>query len=289
MSKVCVVTGGGSGIGKAVAAMLPNEYTVVITGRNLEKLQKTADSLNKDGHHIVARTCDVSNREDVKKLAEYASSLGEVVKVFNCAGVSGSMAHRDTIIRINALGTLYVNQEFYKVMNGGVICNTASNSAFIPFKFFLPSKKTYELAITDEDRFVEKMSKKAKITKDESNNSQMAYMFSKNFVKWFTEKCSFKYLETKGIRVFSVSPGFVKTPMTDLEQGEATEMLLSYSGLHRGAEPEEIAFLMACLADERCGYFVGADALADGGCINNGYNMGTCTKYYDKKSLKENW
>ena len=231
MSKVCVVTGGGSGIGKAVAMNLPKEYTVVITGRSLEKLQKTADQLNEDGRHIVATTCDVSKREEVKKLAEYAASLGEVVKVFHCAGVSGSMASKDTIVRINALGTVYVNQEFYKVMNGGVICDTSSNSSFILPSFLMPSKKLYALAVSDEEKFVTKMVKKASMTKDEYMCSQMAYFMSKGFVRWYAKQCGYKYLANKGIRVFSISPGFVKTPMTELEQGEATDTLLSYTAL----------------------------------------------------------
>ena len=61
------------------------------------------------------------------------------------------------------------------------------------------------------------------------------------------------------------------------------------TGLFRGAEPEEIAFLMTSLADERCGYFMGADVLVDGGCVNNSYSILTAAKKYDKKSLKENW
>ena len=88
-NKVCVVTGGGSGIGKAVAQSLPKDCTVIITGRNEEKLQKTADELNKEGCHIVVRACDVSKRSDVTSLAEYAKSLGEVKIVVNAAGISG--------------------------------------------------------------------------------------------------------------------------------------------------------------------------------------------------------
>ncbi len=289
MGNVHVVTGGGSGIGKAIATMLPKEDTVIITGRTLAKLEKTAASINESGAHVVATTCDVSQRSDVKKLAEYAASLGEVKKVFHCAGVSGTMADRETIMRINALGTVYVNQEFYKVMNGGVICDTASNSGYILPKIMMPSKKIFSLAISDEEQFVKKMAKKAKLLKDESANVQFAYMMSKNFARWYSENCTFKYMVTKGIRVFSVSPGYVKTPMTEKEEGEGTENLLSYTGLFRGAEPEEIAFLMTSLADERCGYFMGADVLVDGGCVNNSYSILTAAKKYDKKSLKENW
>ena len=79
--KVNVVTGGGTGIGRAAAAMLPKDEKVVITGRRLEKLNKTAEELNAEGHQLVGMTCDVSKREDVKKLAEFAASLGDVSKV----------------------------------------------------------------------------------------------------------------------------------------------------------------------------------------------------------------
>lgn len=289
MGNVCVVTGGGSGIGKAIVSELPKESTVIITGRSLDKLEKTADEFNKNGYHVIAASCDVSSRDDVKKLAAFAASHGEVKKVIHCAGVSGSMADRETIIKINALGTMYVNQEFYKVMNGGVICDISSNSGYILPKLLLPSKKVYYLALSDEEAFLKKMTKKAKLLKKEDINTQIAYMISKNFVRWYANGCAYKYMANKNIRVFSVSPGFVKTPMTDKEAGEATDILLTYTGLNRGAEAEELAFLVAALSDERCAYLMGADVICDGGCINNGYSFLSATKKYDKHALKENW
>ena len=286
--KIHVVTGGGSGIGKAVAAMLPKDETVIIIGRNLEKLNKTAEALNADGSHIQAIPCDVSKREDVRKLAEYSASLGEVDKVIHCAGVSGSMADRETIMRINALGTVHVNQEFYKVMNGGCILDIASDSGYMLPKILLPGKRVYRLAITDEETFVARMTKKAKLGKEEVS-SQIAYLISKNFARWYAERCAFKYMATKGIRVLSVSPGFVKTPMTDKEQGKASDTMLGYSGWKRGAEPEELAYIITALADERARYLIGADILCDGGAVNNGYGMLTAFKRYNEQSLNENW
>ncbi|MCF0242026.1 MAG: SDR family NAD(P)-dependent oxidoreductase [Treponema sp.] len=289
MGKVHVVTGGGSGIGKAVAAMLSKEDTVIITGRNLTKLDKTAEELNATGCHIKTTTCDISKLEDVKKLAEYAASLGEVSKVINCAGISGSMGDRETIIRINALGTVYMNREFYKVMNGGVICDVASDSAHLLPNIMMPKEKDYRLILKDENAFLKKMLKKSKVLKNESYNAQFAYMMSKRFVQWYAQNCAYKYMDTKGIRVFSVSPGFVKTPMTEKEQGIASETMLSYSGLKRGAEPEELGFLITSLVDDRCGYLVGTDVLCDGGCINNGYFIKNSRVKYDGHSSKENW
>ena len=114
-------------------------------------------------------------------------------------------------------------------------------------------------------------------------------MMSKRFVQWYAQNCAYKYMDTKGIRVFSVSPGFVKTPMTEKEQGIASETMLSYSGLKRGAEPEELGFLITSLVDDRCGYLVGTDVLCDGGCINNGYFIKNSRVKYDGHSSKENW
>ena len=286
--KINVVTGGGTGIGRSVAAMLPKDEQVIITGRRMDKLNQTVEELDAAGSQALAMTCDVSKREDVRKLAEYAASLGTIDKVIHCAGVSGSMADRETIIRINSLGTVHVNQEFYKVMQGGCIVDIASDSGYMLPGVMLPGKKTYRLAITDEEAFVSKMARKAKLGKEEVG-SQIAYMISKNFVRWYAERCAYKYLVTKGIRVLSVSPGFVKTPMTDAEQGEATDTMLSYTGWKRGAEPEELAYVITALADERARYLIGADILCDGGAVNNGYGMLTATKRYNEQSLKENW
>ena len=127
------------------------------------------------------------------------------------------------------------------------------------------------------------------LDRKEEVSSQIAYMISKNFARWYAERCAFKYMATKGIRVLSVSPGFVKTPMTDAEQGEATDTMLSYTGWKRGAEPEELAYVITALADERARYLIGADILCDSGAVNNGYGMLTATKRYDERSLKENW
>jgi len=289
MSKVIVVTGGGSGIGKSITEMLPREYTVLITGRNLDKLNKLADTLNAQGYHIETATCDVSKREDVAALAAKAAGLGEIERVIHCAGISGGMGNAESVFRINALGTVHVNQEFYKVMEGGIICDIASDSGYMLPAFLLPSKKVYLSVLEDEEYFIQKCVKKCKISKDEKLQASIAYLASKNFARWYSQSCAYKYMLNKKIRVFSISPGFVKTPMTDLEQGEATDCMLSYSGLKRGAEAEELAYLAVSLSDPRCGYLLGTDVLCDGGCVNNGYGLTTATKRYSGGSENEKW
>lgn len=276
VGRVHVVTGGGSGIGRAVAEALPREDTVVITSRTLAKLERTAGTLNEKGRHIVAATCDVSSREEVRTLAEKAAGLGSVATVIHAAGISGSMGTPERIIRINALGTVYVNQEFFKAMDGGVIVDVASNSGYMLPRAMIP-RRSYPLALSDENAFVRRLVRRASVMHNKAVDPQMAYMISKNFARWYSAGCALKYMRQRGIRVFSVSPGYVETPMTEKEKGKATDILLSYTGPKRGARPEELAHLIVSLADERCGYLMGTDVLCDGGSIAAGYKLTVAT------------
>ena len=115
MKNVLVITGGGSGMGLEAAKFTTKEKIVVISGRTEAKLQNAVEELKNLGIEAYPFACDTSKRESVKALAEYAKSLGEIKNVINAAGVSPAMnVNPETILRINALGTVYVNEEFSK-------------------------------------------------------------------------------------------------------------------------------------------------------------------------------
>lgn len=266
MANVCVITGGGSGMGLAAAKYMPKDKIIVITGRTLSKLENAANELKELGYTAYVKTCDTSKRDSVKELAEYCASLGEVKTVINSAGVSPAMkGNAEQILRINALGTVYVNQEFSKIMNSGVIVDIASNSAYILPSFLIP-KKVYLLAETDEDVFLKKLIKKSNMAKGEYQRKGFAYSLSKNFVVWYAKKCAFEYGK-KGIRVVSLSPGLIATDMGNLETKDGG-MLIPFSAEERMGKPEELGFAIASLADERNGYLAGVDILCDGGSTN---------------------
>lgn len=266
MKHVCVVTGGGSGMGLEAAKCMPKEKIIVISGRTVAKLEKAVEELKALGFEAYAFACDTSNRESVKKLAEYASSLGEIKNVINAAGISPAMgtgADQEKILRINALGTVYVNQEFSKLMNpGSVICDISSNSAYALPDFFAP-KKVYPLAETDEATFLAKLIKKTNSQKTDYLKNGFAYTLSKNFVCWYAAKSAFD-LGPKGIRVVSLSPGLIATDMGKMEE-ETGGYLIGFSCENRMGKPEELGFAIACVADERNGYLAGVDILCDGG------------------------
>ena len=119
MAKVCVVTGGGSGMGLQSALQMPKDRIIVVSGRTESKLQKAVEMLKAAGFEAYAKACDTSKRESVKALAEYAASLGEIKNVIHAAGVSPAMkVTPEEIMKINALGTVYVNHEFSKLKIG---------------------------------------------------------------------------------------------------------------------------------------------------------------------------
>ena len=267
MANVCVITGGGSGMGLEAAKFMAKDKIIVISGRTLSKLENGVNELKALGFNAYAKTCDTSSRESVKELVEFCLSLGEIKNVINCAGVSPAMKGTpEGILKINALGTVYVNQEFSKVMNpGSVIVDVSSNSAYILPSFIIP-KKAYALAETNEELFVKKLAKRASIAKGEYQQKGFAYSLSKNFVVWYAKKCAFEYGK-KGIRVVSLSPGLIATDMGNLEK-EDGGMLIPFSAEERMGKPEELGYALATVADERNGYLAGVDVLVDGGSTN---------------------
>lgn len=105
------------------------------------------------GYEAHAHACDTSDRLSVRILADYAACLGEIKNVINAAGLSPAMAKPEQLLRVNALGTVYVNQEFSQRMKpGSVIVDVSSNSAYVLPRFLI-SKKAYALAETDEALF----------------------------------------------------------------------------------------------------------------------------------------
>ena len=192
--------------------------------------------------------------------------MGEITNVIHAAGVSPAMkVTMEDLLRINALGTVYVNQEFSKRMHkGSVIVDIASMSAYSVPDRMVP-KKAYALAETEEAQFIKKALRMTAFIKDAYTKNGFAYAISKNFVTWYAAKSAYEY-GPKGIRVASLSPGLIATDMGNLESEHGGGML-AFSCEERMGTAEELGFAIATLADERNGYLAGVDILCDGGTI----------------------
>jgi NAD(P)-dependent dehydrogenase (short-subunit alcohol dehydrogenase family) len=144
MSRIALITGGGSGIGRATAVALAEEgFTVVLAGRRLEPLEATAAAV---GRNAVALTCDVREPESVAALfAEIATRFRRLDLLFNNAGVGAppvdlediTPEQWDAVLGTSLTGTFLCTQEAFRIMKrqtprGGRIINNGSISAHAP-------------------------------------------------------------------------------------------------------------------------------------------------------------
>lgn len=266
MTQICVITGGGSGMGLAAAGFLDRDKTLVLAGRTAAKLERAKKTLEDKGYTAAVHTADTGSRESVEELASFAASLGSVQTVIHAAGISPAMGSPEQILRTNALGTVYVNRAFASLMpRGSVIVDVASSSAYALPKI-LVRKGVYRLAETQEEKFLKKSLRLAGLAHGSYMQSGFAYAISKNFTVWYAQKCAFE-LGSRGIRVVSISPGLVATDRGKREADEGSSALV-YGAEQRMGTPEELGFAIASLADARNGYLAGADVLCDGGCTN---------------------
>lgn len=264
MNNVCVVTGGGSGMGLEVAKLLGKNHKIILVGRTVTKLEHAIQELSALGMDAQAYPADASDRESVRKLAQYATKQGNVKILIHAAGISPHMADALKIFHINAIGTIYMDEAFMEIMDkGSCILNVSSMSAYM-----LPSEQAprqiYRLALNDVTAFQSAMQQVIQSVPQEQQ-AGMAYTISKNFVVWYTSKLALPCGE-KGIRIVSISPGTFKTPMGEVEGEQAASFALQ-GALKRLGDPEEIAKMMAFMVSDDCSYLTGVDILYDGGSI----------------------
>jgi len=269
MREICVITGGGSGMGLATARIMGKSHYVLICGRSIQKLEKAIAELKAENIECEAFSCDVSNQESVRALSEYAKKLGTVQAVIHAAGMSPHMDNALKIMLANALGTVYINEEFSKVMeSGSCIVDVSSMSAYLSPKLIMP-QGAYKFSFTDKTRFMKKMMRRVNLF-PKNLRSNIAYCISKHFDIWYAKKSAGLYGD-KGIRIVSVSPGNFETPMGKLEEEEA-DKLTKYAAIKRFGDASEIAFLLSSIVDSRNGYLTGVDIVCDGGIVASGVN-----------------
>jgi NAD(P)-dependent dehydrogenase (short-subunit alcohol dehydrogenase family) len=146
MNKVAIITGAGTGIGRAVAlALLKEGYAVALAGRRRDRLNETAAAAQGGSKTLVAPT-DVGDQAAVRALfAQTKATFGRLDLLFNNAGIGQSGAPLEdvtyeqwkAVIDVNLTGAFLCTQEAFKLMKdqqprGGRIINNGSISAYTP-------------------------------------------------------------------------------------------------------------------------------------------------------------
>ena len=247
--KTTIVTGGGSGIGKAIAKLFAGQGAEVhILDFDIKGSAEAAGEIVSEGHKANAIQCDVSNQQQVKEIVDtIARQSGTIHILINNAGV----AHVGTVettneddfnrlLNVNVKGVYNCLKTVIPFMkeNGGVILNMSSIASLVGIP----------------DRF--------------------AYSMTKGAVVGMTLATARDYI-SNNIRCNCISPARVHTPFVDgfLSKnypGREKEMFAKLSKsqpIGRMAQPEEIAYLALYLCSDEASCITGCDYPIDGGFV----------------------
>ncbi len=237
--RVALVTGAGSGLGRATAHQLAAE------GASVACLDIAADAVDKTvadiGSSARAYEVDVSSPDSVRPaVAAAAKELGRPSLVFNCAGI-GRFSHSaetpfeewQKIIGVNLTGTFLVSQAAipHLLDGGGSIVNIASNAGLMGQRY------------------------------------SAAYCASKGGVVNLTRALADEYLERK-IRVNAIAPGGIETPLQKeftMPEGVSWKEFRKVMTPLGNSQPEEIANIALFVASDACRYMTGSIVSVDGG------------------------
>jgi 3-oxoacyl-[acyl-carrier protein] reductase len=230
--KLALVTGASRGIGRAIAEELAAAGAQVVIGYRSGKDEAEQLAGEIGGRAVQA---DVSSPDDARRLVEEA---GDVDVLVNNAGLTrdGLLARMSdddwrTVIDTNLSSVFYTCRAVTRPMmkkRGGSIVNISS------------------------------------VVGVHGNWGQTNYAASKAGIIGFTKSLA-RELGSRGVRANVVAPGYVKTQLTDVLPGEATEAMVANTPLGRVAEPREIAGAVRFLASDEASFITGEVLLVDGG------------------------
>jgi NAD(P)-dependent dehydrogenase (short-subunit alcohol dehydrogenase family) len=247
--KTAIITGGASGIGKAIAQKFAAQgASVHILEFNKEKGEETLGEIVKNDGKAKFHECDVSHQEQVKNIMAQIAEDGPIDILINNAGIAHvgnventSEEDMDRIYQVNVKGIyncIYAVIPYMKKENKGCIVNMASIASVVGIA----------------DRFAYSMSKGAALT--------MTYSVAKD------------YLEN-GIRCNSISPARIHTPFVDGfisknypgKEAEMFEKLSKTQPIGRMGKTEEVANLAVYLCSDEASFITGTNFPIDGGFI----------------------
>ncbi|WP_298176921.1 hypothetical protein [Saccharomonospora sp.] len=144
--------------------------------------------------------------------------------------MSPQMGSAESIVRINALGTVHLTETFLAFAGqGAALVNVASIAGHLFPRLLVPTRSS-RLALTDPATFLGKLTWSTRLA-PQAMRPGLAYSLSKNFVIWYSQRRATAF-GAKGARILSVSPGSFDTEMGRLEEKSGSGRLLDHAALH---------------------------------------------------------
>ncbi len=244
--KVAIVTGGASGIGAATCRLFVREGArgVVIADVNETAAKALEAELAQSGTRVLVRRLDVTQEDQwIETMGAVVAQYGRLDVLVNNAGRGGPIA-RPTVEQ--------TTEEAWDLMFA-----TNAKGVFLGTKHAIPAMRR-----AGGGSIINVISVYALV----GSPLGTAYSASKGAARAFTRTAAVQYA-SEGVRVNSVFPGFVDTPMTrDLHaQPGVREERTALTPLGRLAVPEDIAWGILYLASDESGYVTGSELVIDGG------------------------
>jgi len=237
--RTAIVTGGGSGIGAAICQQLARDgATVIVADMNEESAREVASAIGDKAH---AFKVDTSNPEQVAAMVAFAKEqTGALHHIVNNAGIGGVPG---------PLGE-YPLEDWHKVIDVNL------HGVFYGMRYAIP-----EILAAGGGSIVNM----ASILGSVGFATASAYVSAKHGVVGMTKAAAMEYAQ-QGIRVNSVGPGFIRTPLLDANLDEATlEGIAAMHPVGRLGTADEVAALACFLLSDEAGFITGSYHLVDGG------------------------
>ncbi|MCJ1446819.1 MAG: hypothetical protein MMC23_007326 [Stictis urceolatum] len=270
---VCLVTGGGTGIGlMAAQALAANGAKVYITGRRVEALEQAAKSHSPSygkGQIIPIGPCDVTSKDDLEKLSQELEKKEKHLNLLiTNAGISGAKAPPDTSDADSLKSKLWNNESF---SNWNSVFNTDVTAVYFTTIAFLPLLQRGTSSHGHLSSSVIVISSMSGIMRDAQGH--FSYNAAKGATVHLSKLMSAEFQKAK-VRVNSIAPGYFPSEMTMGESGEdqKSEMPLEkirekgHVPADRPGSDEEMAQAVLFLAKNR--YVTGEIIAVDGGVLN---------------------
>ena len=265
--KLIVITGGAGGIGQACARSFKNQ-PIIITDYSQDIVDKSVETLKKEGLDVSGIACDITNKSDIEKLIKFIADNGKLGAFIHTAGVSGTVKDLKKVYDIDLIGTDLLLDAFYDLAVKDSVAILLSSM----MGHTIPAYDKYDEALANPQA----PGSFETVSQFVDESSDIMYNFVKRGVHLLTHKNVNRWGE-KGARIVSVSPGVIETPMglkAAAEHPERMEAIKQATPLKRNGKPEDIADVVYFLSSDAARFITGTDILVDGGVIQNIKKMG---------------